>query len=164
MRTKKFSHVIRFYLLTFVVSTSAWATSYKVLYSFGRTSIQPSSDLITDAHGNAYGTTLFGGHNNAGSVYELSPTTGYHLLYPFALTGLGGQYPQGSLVFDSAGNLYGTTVAGGRNEQGCNNGQGGSCGVVYELSPPSNGEGVWTETVLYSFCSQTNCADGANPE
>lgn len=57
------------------------ASSYKVMFSFAPTGANPSSGLLTDAAGNAYGTTSGGGFNGAGTVYELSPTTGYHLLY-----------------------------------------------------------------------------------
>jgi uncharacterized repeat protein (TIGR03803 family) len=53
-----------------------------------------------------------------------------------------------SVAFDRAGNLYGTTSGGGAYGEG----------VVFELTPQTNGE--WTESVLYSFCSEMNCADG----
>src|SRR5271165_6598552 len=65
-----------------------------------------------------------------------------------------GAYPSASLIMDGAGNLYGTTRSGG------NSGCGPNCGTVFELVPSGSG---WTETVLYNFCSQSNCADGANP-
>ena len=61
-----------------------------------------------------------------------------------------GANPESRLTADSAGNLYGTTNSGGLGS-----------GTVFELSP--NGSGGWTETVLYNFCSESNCADGANP-
>jgi uncharacterized repeat protein (TIGR03803 family) len=156
----KFFRISAVAALLMLLAASAWSASYKVLFNFNRTSNQPSSGLIFDAQGNAYGTTWMGGHNNAGSVYQLSPTTGYHLLYPFAITGPNGENPQGNLMFDSSGNLYGTTVNGGPPNTAC---PGGACGVVFKISPSSNG-GVWTETVLYDFCSQLNCSDGFNPE
>ena len=71
------------------------------------------------------------------------------VLYSFT-GGLDGGYPDAPLVFDSNGNLYGTTGGGGANGDG----------TVFELTPANGG---WTETTLYSFCSLTNCADGANP-
>jgi uncharacterized repeat protein (TIGR03803 family) len=155
--TRIANHMYKVVVLLFLLVASAWPATGKALYNFGS---QPSSGLITDAQGNAYGTTS-GGPNNSGTVYEVSPATGYHLLYVFhSKPGTDGRLPQGNLVFDSAGNLYGTTVYGGANGKACGN-QG--CGVVFELSPSLNG-GLWTETVLYSFCSQVNCSDGANPQ
>jgi uncharacterized repeat protein (TIGR03803 family) len=148
--------------LVLLTATSAWSAGYKVLYNFGTPSSTPSSGLITDAAGNAYGTTSAGGYNDGGTVYELSPKTGYHLLYAFRRSNSGGAdgfLPQGNLVFDSNGNLYGTTVAGGTKNAQCVEG----CGVVFELTPAGNGQ-PWTETVLYSFCPQANCADGALPQ
>jgi len=71
-----------------------------------------------------------------------------------------GKFPQfGSLIADTAGNLFGTTWAGGTN---CTSNGGEGCGTVFELSP--NGSGGWTETVLYNFCPHTDCADGETPE
>jgi hypothetical protein len=68
-----------------------------------------------------------------------------------------GAVPVDGLIMDASGTLYGTT------------GDGGSAapfgeGVVFKLTPPSTAGGSWTETVLYSFCSQPNCSDGNNPE
>ena len=84
----------------------------------------PYGGLIADAAGNLYGTTLFGGANNAGTVYELKPTRGgwkERILYSFT-GGSDGGNPGGTLMMDSAGNLYGT--AGG--------GQSGN-GVIFEI-------------------------------
>jgi len=77
------------------------------------------------------------------------------VLYSFGNGASDGSAPNGGLVFDSAGNIYGTTRLGGKS--GCS----AQCGTVFELSPSS--KGGWTETVLYTFCSQTNCTDGGNP-
>jgi uncharacterized repeat protein (TIGR03803 family) len=57
---------------------------------------------------------------------------------------------------DSAGNLYGTTSNGGNSECG-----GYGCGVIFKLSPEAGGG--WSESVLYTFCSLTNCTDGERP-
>src|SRR5277367_6582759 len=62
-----------------------------------------------------------------------------------------GEGPSSSLTRDAAGNFYGTTALGGANMDG----------TVFELSP--NGTGGYSETVLYSFCSLANCADGNDP-
>lgn len=143
-------------LLLIIPGENAWSSSYKVLYNFNYTSANPYA-LISDAAGNAYG--VGGGQDGFGTIYELSPTAGYHLLYAFHFGGVGGKGPVGSLVLDSAGNLYGATSSGGNHNAICGS---SGCGVVYKLSPSSNG-GLWTETVLYSFCSQPNCADGWFP-
>ena len=139
-------------------TTLSWSASYKVLYTFnGRHAENPSSGLVLDKAGNAYGTTAGGGfhHGTGGTVYQISPTTGFHLIYGFS--GPDGLQPQGNVTIDDAGNLYGTTVYGGSNSKGCNN---LGCGTVFMLSPPVNG-GAWTETVLYSF---SGGADGSNPQ
>jgi uncharacterized repeat protein (TIGR03803 family) len=129
--------------------------------------------LVIDRKGNLYGTTLFGGPNcvggcsgagGGGLVFELSPpsapggTWTETVLYNFCavLQGmrcLDGEEPTSQLIFDAAGNLYGTTAGGG-------SGHILGAGTVFELSP---GAGGWKETILYNFCSQgsgNNCPDG----
>jgi uncharacterized repeat protein (TIGR03803 family) len=76
------------------------------------------------------------------------------VLYSFT-GGNDGAYPYARLLADNAGNLYGTTESGG-GATDCE--EEGGCGTVFKLAPDG------TETVLYSFCNQTNCADGANPD
>ncbi len=115
-----------------------------LMHSFGGNGGQtPLGSLISDSSGNFYGTTSMAGMNGKGTVFEVSATGTETVLHSFG-SGSDGQNPEGNLVFDSAGNLYGTTSAGGTN----------GTGTVFELSP--NG----TETVLYSFGSG---ADGQNP-
>jgi uncharacterized repeat protein (TIGR03803 family) len=145
------------------MSPAAWAVDYGILHSFGQANVSPSSGLTVDDHGNAYGTTAPGCGAGAGTVYEMSPTSGYHQLYHFSCYGSGGNNPQGNLAVDSAGNLYGTTTYGGNSSDGCSSSRR-TCGTVFELSPPPDGVGSWTETLLYAFCSQANCTDGANPQ
>ena len=136
----------------------------RVLYSFCVGNCddgsQPFAGLIFDAAGNLYGTTHRGGGFNLGTVFKLSPNGNggwtETVLHSFSY-GTDGIYPSAGLIFDATGNLYGTTTEGGTGS-GCGN---DGCGTVFELSP--NGNGGWTETVLYSFCSQTNCTDGATP-
>jgi uncharacterized repeat protein (TIGR03803 family) len=60
-----------------------------------------------------------------------------------------------SLFADRQGALYGTTIDGGTGQL--------DGGIVFKLTPPSQGQTEWTETVLYSFCSLPNCSDGKNP-
>jgi uncharacterized repeat protein (TIGR03803 family) len=83
------------------------------------------------------------------------------VLYSFCTqTGLtncdDGEGPSGGVVFDQKGNLYGTTFAGGAYDQ-CRQYNNDGCGAVFKLSPEGK------ETVLYSFCAQSNCTDGASP-
>jgi len=135
-------------------ATTAWSASYKVLYNFSNRMAFPSSALVFDAAGNAYGTA-YGGQVDRGGIYQLSPATGFSGLHYFR--GPDGSFPVGKLVIDSLGNLYGTTQYGGATfKQGCDL---DGCGDVFRLSPPSNG-GAWTLTVLYSFQDGN---DGGNP-
>jgi uncharacterized repeat protein (TIGR03803 family) len=121
----------------------------KILYSFkGGTSDgqNPSASLRFDSKGNLYGTTVNGGTGgsiNSGTVFRLSPngSGGWTetVLHSFLNNGTDGTGPMAQVTFDAAGNLYGTTAAGGMGESG----------VVFKLSPGANGH--WNETVLHSF-------------
>jgi uncharacterized repeat protein (TIGR03803 family) len=135
----------------------------QVLYSFcsqGGTNCTdgnfPNSGLIMDASGNLYGTTYGGGAHGHGVVFELSPgAAAPTILYSFCAQG-GSSCTDGNtpddLIMDASGNLYGTTVSGGAHGQG----------VVYELAK-TNGGYASAPTILYNFCAQTNCSDGADP-
>ncbi len=137
----------------------AQAQTAKVLYNFkGGSSdgANPESSLTPDGAGNFFGTTYYGGLGY-GTVFELSPNGqgGWNeaVLYRFcsAQNCTDGSRPSYShVIFDGAGNLYGTTFQGGAN----------GSGVVFKLSPAGIN---WTETVLYSFCSALDCADGRYP-
>jgi uncharacterized repeat protein (TIGR03803 family) len=76
----------------------------------------------------------------------------YKVLYNFGSVPNDGLAPEGSLISDSYGNLYGTTAFGGT----------GAGGTVFELSPQPGG--TWNEAVLYNFCTQAGCADGFQPQ
>lgn len=116
----------------------------------------PYAGLIADSSGNLYGTTENGGANNLGTVFELSPTSdgswNQTVLYSFA-GGSDGAQPHAGLLFDSAGNLYGTTNLGG--SANCSKG----CGTVFKLAPGS-GSGDWSESVIYAFAAGS---DGQQP-
>lgn len=103
----------------------------------------PFASLIFDASGNLYGTTYAGGANDFGTVFELAHTADGSwtetVLYSFNRAD--GHYPAGSMIFDTAGNLYGTTGEGGYYDDG----------TVFELTPVTGGR--WTEKVLYNFNS-----------
>jgi uncharacterized repeat protein (TIGR03803 family) len=134
----------------------------------------PNGGLIMDAAGNLYGVTAYGGTGDCylvgvragcGTVYEVSPPNQKDgawtetILYSFP-TSRQGYLPNGDLVFDSAGNLYGATAFGGTKGTTCDSYYGGQCGVVFELNPPKQKGGKWTERVLHSFAGGT---DGASP-
>lgn len=134
-----------------------------ILYNFTQGSVYNGegfgtnpSGLIFDSAGNLYGETEFGGSAGYGTVFELSPSGQnwiYKDIYDFA-GGSDGNGPQGGLVFDAAGNLYGTTETGGTGA-GCHR---AACGTVFELTQ-SNGH--WSKTTLYNFAGGST--DGQNP-
>lgn len=95
----------------------------------------PQTPLTQDAAGNLYGTTAGGGLHNYGTVFKLTFTNGswiYTLLHDF--DGSDGRGPEGKVVIDAQGNLYGTTTIEGPENPACS-GSGGSCGVVWEITP-----------------------------
>jgi uncharacterized repeat protein (TIGR03803 family) len=140
-------------LLGVVLATAAqtgWAQMETAIYSFtGGTDGQwPVGGLVQDAQGNLYGTSSYGGSSHCtigyscGTVFEISSTGTITVRYQFTGVTDGGG-PQGTLVRDGKGNLYGTTYYGGGNR-----------GTVFEVTPTG------TETVLYSFSGD---ADGGYP-
>jgi len=119
-----------------------------VIYDFQSVAdgYMPFGPVTLDAAGNIYGTTTEGGANSAGSVFKLTRSGGgwtKTTLHDFVGAGDGAR-PQAGVIFDAAGNLYGTATEGG--DLSCGSGIG--CGTVYELSPSPSG---WTETTLYTF-------------
>jgi hypothetical protein len=119
----------------------------------------PMGTLIFDGSGNIYGTTYVGLNPacplGCGSVFKLSPPMAADqpwqetTLYKFA-GGADGANPQGGLVRDEAGNLYGTTTAGALG-----------FGVVYKLTPPASPGEAWTESTLHEFAGSPS--DGSSP-
>ena len=141
-------------ILALAIDASA-AWKEKVLYSFQggpNNGSVPAGGVVFDPQGNLYGVT-----SDGGGVYQLAPPAQKGgawtetVLYVFQGNTTGdGATPEGGLVIDGAGNLYGTTAYGGTGNcvlAGILVG----CGTVYELSPPKQKGGPWTETVLYSF-------------
>jgi uncharacterized repeat protein (TIGR03803 family) len=129
-------------------SGSGWTE--QTAYGFSGGNRVPQAGLISDASGNLYGTTKYGG-SPCGTIFELTPSNGgwtLNTLYDF-LGAPDGCDPQAKLIMDAAGNLYGTTPYGGP--------YGGSgYGVVFKLTPSNGG---WTYTLLHGF----NYSDGAYP-
>jgi len=135
--------------LTATLVATAWAQpKFKILQTvpgglFG--------GLTFDAKGNLYGGTGGGGDHNDGTIFELTPGAhGWTLTTLHSFDGYDGGSPNGGLIFDAAGNLYGTSRSGGT--------YGG--GNVFELTP---GADSWTFNDLYDFCPQYHCPDGSAP-
>jgi len=120
----------------------------------------PVSPVILDDKGALYGTAPYGGQKEGlvgyfGVVFKLTPPAAGHSvwsyseIYSFA-GGTDGGFPVAGLVRDASGALYGTTQYAGTNNNG----------VVFKLTPPASGAGVWKETVLYRF---RGGLDGSQP-
>jgi uncharacterized repeat protein (TIGR03803 family) len=130
--------------LVVILANVSSAASYRRVYSFSGTDGSiPATPLTFDGAGNAYGTTASGGDFDFGTVFVLSPSGQETVIYSFT-GGADGLDPHGGVILDGAGNLYGTTVAGGFGGF-C---AGDGCGVIYKLSLSN---GTWTETTLYAF-------------
>ena len=113
---------------------------------------KPMSGLTQGADGSLYGTTAFGGNYGLGTVFRINPQGAETVLYSFCAGGVpcsDGQSPQGALVQDAAGNLYGTTPFGGLADP--------NAGTVFKITPTGK------FTTLYRFCSENRCFDGAYP-
>lgn len=122
--------------------------SFATLYNFGLNfpdGAQPNTALIRDGQGNFYGTTQAGGSGGGGTVYQLTPSGTETIIYNFT-GGADGGSPEGGLIRDGAGNLYGTTISGG------NTNCAPSCGVVFKVTPAGQ------EQVLYRFDTFTGAA------
>lgn len=134
-----------------ITAQPAHAQTLTVAYSFSSQTDggQPYAQLVHDEAGNAYGTAAIGGEPNScggegcGVVFKITKNGHYSVLYTF-IGGTDGANPWSGLLRDAAGNLYGTTEAGGS----------ASAGTVYELSPSGQ------KTILYNFQGGN---DGAYP-
>ena len=127
------------------------AGHHTILHSFNHTDgATLYNPLLLAMNGSFYGITASGGaHQNGGTFFQITPTGTFTLLYNFcAQTNCAdGGTPTG-LVQSSNGNFYGVADFGGANN---------NSGTIFEMTPTG------TLTTLYNFCSQANCADGANP-
>jgi uncharacterized repeat protein (TIGR03803 family) len=126
--------------------TTLWA------FTGGSDGANPAGALIGDAEtGALYGSTYGGGASGNGTVFKIDPVD-QTLTTIWSFSGGDGANPMGRLLADDGGALYGTTYGGGAF----------GSGVVFKLNPPGRGQTAWSRTVLYNFCSQSNCSDGAN--
>ncbi len=116
---------------------AAHGQTFSTLYSFQcqPDGYGPTGTLTLDAEGNLYGTTESGGTYDEGTVFKISPQGVETVLHSFGF-GDGAQPQDGTLVFDSAGNLYGTTVFGGPHSDR---------GTVFKLAPDG------TLTTIHNF-------------
>lgn len=137
----------------------------KVLHRFkgGTDGGFPNGQLVLDQHGALYGTAYLGGNNGCqqsfgevgcGTAFELKPGKGglwkEKILHRFTGENSDGANPDAGLIFDSNGNLYGTTVSGGKD----------SLGTVFELAAPGKNGSRWKEALVYSFDGN----DGSYPQ
>jgi hypothetical protein len=118
----------------------------------------PQFSPAIDAVGNLFGTTIFGGAHNGGTLFEIVKTHhGYAspptILYSFGSQAEDGDDPEGSLILDAIGNIFGMTQAGGAHL---------GKGTVFELAKTASGYAS-TPNILYSFCALPDCADGSFP-
>jgi uncharacterized repeat protein (TIGR03803 family) len=109
-------------------------------FAGGADGSNPQSSLLMDAKGNLYGTTFAGGTSGLGTVFKVTKAGKETVLYSFAGVN-DGAAPVAGLISDAAGNLYGTTTAGGPDGNG----------TVFKLAPTKTKGGKWKEKVLYSF-------------
>lgn len=127
--------------IVFEVSPSGPGWTEHILHVFEgfADGAQPEGGVIFDASGNLYGSTFLAGAGGAGTVFELSPSSGgWNFSVVYALPGPNGGGPTGNLATDSAGNLYGITFAEGAYD----------LGSVFQLTRSCGG---WTYTMLHSF-------------
>jgi len=153
----------------FELKRSTGKYKFHQLYSFcsladcadGQT---PVGKLVIDSHGSVYGAVSSGGANGKGAIFKLTPRRSgskFSLVYSFCaqtgcadgsspLAGLTYQGAQTGTLYDGISALYGTTSGGGIN----------GSGSVFQLIPGKSGG---SESVIYSFCSQSDCTDGRSP-
>ena len=146
-------------LLLIILPAQGPAQTYQVLHAFSGEldGSEPWAGVTIDAAGNLYGTTLYAGSDNRGTVFKLKHSGSgwvFSPLYSFRGTD-DGQFPEAPLTIAPDGTVYGTTTIGGAS----------GYGTVFELRPPANPcRSVlcfWTETQLHSF---SGSADGGVPE
>ncbi|HEY6271419.1 MAG TPA: choice-of-anchor tandem repeat GloVer-containing protein [Terriglobales bacterium] len=138
--------------MLFATAIAAPAQTFKILLSFdGTNGRDPNAALVQGLDGSLYGTTSLGGSKDAqGTAFKVAPTGTLTTLYSFCAPNgckYTGDHPAAGLVQAPDGNFYGTAPVTGAN----------GWGTVFEITPAGN------LTIIYNFCSQTNCTDGATP-
>ena len=150
-------------------ASGPWTETLLHMFGVGSDGENPSGPLVMDKSGNFFGTTSAGGTGNAGTVFELSPASAggwsYNLIFNFDHTrgATTGEFPQGGLIADAQGNLYGTTICGGSGvlQPGWTPCESFGYGNVFELS--TSAAGGWTQKVLFTFFGVKNASFPTNP-
>ncbi len=164
-----------FYGTTVGNGSTNWGSVYEVtptgafttLYSFCSLAncldgSQPYAGLVEGTDGNFYGTTAYGGlHNNAGTVFRITPSGTLTTLYSFCAAGSApptcpdGSLPVTRLIQGKDGNFYGVTVEGGTGAYQLKGCAPHSCGTIFQITPSGQ------LTTLHSSCSLPGCSDGS---
>lgn len=118
---------------------------------------EPFAGLLMDASGNLYGVSRFGGAHDDGTAFELAENSGgwsETVLHDFCARKncADGGSSDAAFISDGAGNLY-AAGSGGEAKRGC-------CGTVFQITPNGSQSPY---SVIYNFCSEGNCRDGADP-
>jgi hypothetical protein len=153
-----------------LTKTDEGGFTYSIIHTFAGTFTDGGNRfgaLILDSAGNVHGPTADSGEAGCGVVYRLSPMAGgeyretiLHRFNQFAHRNKDGCNSGSYLIFDAAGNLYGTRTrvgGGGANGTFCDNG----CGTVFKLAPKKHGK--YKESVIHSFPGTKGNTDGRNP-
>jgi uncharacterized repeat protein (TIGR03803 family) len=150
--TLKMFSIAAVFCVSAVLGAAAQTFNSLAAFDFTNGVIPGFGALAQGTNGNFYGTTQEGGANNSnGVVFEITPSGVLTPIYSFCaeVNCADGELPQAQPVLATNGNLYGTTYGGGNGTT--------PSGVIYEITPAGK------YSVIYNFCSQANCTDGANP-
>jgi uncharacterized repeat protein (TIGR03803 family) len=130
-----------------ITPSGRFTTPYSFCSQSGCTDCESPYGVVQATDGNLYGGAIYGGADGYGTIFRISLSGRLTTLHTFDSTN--GAYPGAPLVQATSGNFYGTTANGGAN--------GTDSGTVFKITPGG------TLTSLYSFCSQSGCADGTHP-
>lgn len=191
MKTKLLLAILFLPILSFA-QTYTYSTFASFPATSAKSAVNPYAPII-DSSGNIYGVSLYGGTNNEGTVFKVTPKGVLSVLYNFGATLTDAARPYGTLIRDSSGNLYGLTSGGGANAWGTifTLTSANKLEILYNVPeffspvPPlardtagnlygmdaDNGEAGWVFELtasgayktLHDFCSDPTCVDGSNP-
>jgi uncharacterized repeat protein (TIGR03803 family) len=131
------------FLLCLTTAIGSQAQTFTTLHSFDFSDGEsPVAGLVQATNGNLYATTIYGGPNNVGTVFQITPSGKLTMIYSFDGPSAD---PFAGLVQATNGNLYGTTCCAGVS------------GTVFQITPGGK------LTTIYSFCSRNGCPDGGDP-